>query len=100
MKKSVFTQYVNIVCKMFELTPEQLFENTKRRSITEARQLFIFLCIRRQIPMCNIMNWSLEYGRSFTYSSIINATRYMERKISEDRDYVQIIKNIESKVTN
>lgn len=100
MKKSVFTQYVKIISTMFELTPEQLFENTKRRSVTEARQLFIFLCIRRQIPMCNIMDWSLEYGRKFTYSSIINAVRYMERKVSDDRDYIQIIRNIESQVNN
>lgn len=100
MKKSVFTQYVRIVSKMFDLTPEQLFENTKRRSVTEARQLFIFLCIRRQIAMCNIMDWSLEYGRKFTYSSIINAVRYMERKVADDRDYVHIIRDIESKVTN
>lgn len=100
MKKSVFTQYVNIVSKMFDLTAEEMFENTKRRSVTEARQLFIFLCIRRQIAMCNIMTWSLEYGRKFTYSSIINAVRYMERKVAEDRDYVQIIRNIESQVTN
>lgn len=100
MKKSVFTQYVGIVSRMFAMTPEQLFENTKRRSVTEARQLFIFLCVRRQIPMCNIMDWSLVYGRKFTYSSIINAVRYMERKVAEDRDYIQIIKNIESKVIN
>jgi chromosomal replication initiation ATPase DnaA len=98
MKKSVFTQYVNIVSKMFGLTPEQMFENTKKRSITEARQLFLFLCVRRQIPMCNIMDWSLEYGREFTYSSIINATRYMERKIVDDRDYIRVIREIESKV--
>lgn len=98
MKKSVFTQYVSIISKMFDMTPEQMFENTKRRSVTEARQLFLFICVRRQIPMCNIMDWSLEYGRSFTYSSIINAVRYMERKISEDRDYIRIIRELESKV--
>jgi hypothetical protein len=45
MKKSVFTQYVDIVSRMFAMTPGQMFENTKRRSVTEARQLFKSPCV-------------------------------------------------------
>lgn len=98
MKKDVFNQYLDKICKMFYLKPDEVFTKTKKRSIVDARQLLFYLCVRKGIQLHYIIDWCGEHGYKLNYSSLISGMRHMEKKIAEDRDYISIIKDIESRV--
>ena len=45
MKKDFFNKYVKAVASHFNFTIEEMFVQSKRRDIVDARQILYYLCI-------------------------------------------------------
>ena len=52
MKKDIFEIYANAVAKQFHLNLDQMFSDTRRRDIVDARQMLYYLCMERPIRVC------------------------------------------------
>lgn len=83
---------------MFDITVEELFTKTKKRTSVDARQLLYYMCVRQGIELHYLITWCGEYDFKLNYSSLVNALRYMDKRIVDDRDYIRIIKDMESKL--
>ena len=99
MKKMIFNKYVDEVARVFELPALEMFTKTKERSRVDARHLLYYLCKRRPMRITYIQDYMESRGYSINHSSIIHGINQVEEKISEDKDYLTIIKTIEEKCT-
>lgn len=98
MKEEVFNQYADKVAKLFGITKEQLFSQTKKREVVDARQLLMYLCYKRQMKLITIQNFMQNNSYKTYHHTIAHSIKIIEKKIIEDRDYQTIISNIENSV--
>jgi len=98
MKEEVFNQYADRVAKLFGITKEQLFSQTKKREIVDARQLLVYLCYNRKMRLITIKIFMDNNGYKTHNHTIAHCVKIINKKISEDRDYQTIISNIENSV--
>ena len=54
MKKEIFDRYTNAIAKQFHLTLDEMFENSKKRDIVDARQMLYYACMERPIRLSYI----------------------------------------------
>ena len=99
MKKNIFDQYVNEVCKTYGLTSEELFAKTKQNDITEARQMLYYLCHNRRIKNVEIARYVNEYGLDVSAPNVRYSINKMLDVVREDEDYGYVINKINSCVT-
>ena len=97
MKKMIFEKYVQEVAKVFELPELDLFIKSKERSKVDARHLLYYLCKRRPMRITYIQDFMVRRGYIINHSSIIHGINEVEERVGEDKDYLTIIKRIESK---
>jgi len=99
MKADVFIQYVDIISKMFRISKEEMFSKSKNRDVVDARQLLYYLCSVRPMRISYIQRYMNDNGCDVKHSTIIHGINAVTKKMSEDRDYVSIVRKLESKVT-
>ena len=95
MKEKVFKQYVDKVCSLFNITQDELFQKTKQRHITDARQLLYYVLKNRPMKILYIQKHKANNGYSINHSSVIHGINSVVKKINDDRDYSSIINSIE-----
>tara|TARA_Y100001938_G_C7954916_1_gene361210 strand:- start:171 stop:470 length:300 start_codon:yes stop_codon:yes gene_type:complete len=95
MKKEIFNQYVDKVAGTFQMSALDMFTKTKERQSVDARHLLYYLCKNRPMRLTYIQKYMSDRGYVINHSSIIHGIKKVEEKISEDKDYLSIIKKIE-----
>ena len=98
MKEDIFNQYVEKILDLFNISRKDLFLKSKKRSVVDARHLLYFLCYERQIRMISIQDFLSKNGYDVPYTSIIHGIKIAKSKITEDKDYQSIIKDIDKSV--
>lgn len=98
MKEEVFDRYVELVCKRFSITKEELFSKTNKREIVDARQLLFFLCYNRPMSMSYIQKFMLKGGLKIAHTSIIKGIRNIEDKLKYDDDYISVVTSMTKSV--
>lgn len=98
MKHDVFNQYVDRVANLFSLTREDIFSKSKKRSIVDARYLLYYLCYNRPMNISYIQKYLNEAGYMIEHSSIIHGISVVNQKMTDDRDYVSVVKELERAV--
>lgn len=98
MKKEVFNKYVNVLCKMFGITKEELFSNNKRSDVSTARQMLYYLCYDRQMRIIDIQRYMIESGYDPRHTPIIRGIKSATVKIETDKDYQEVISRIQSSI--
>lgn len=98
MKQDVFNQYVERVADLFGITKEDIFSKSKKREFVDARHLVYYLCAKRPMQIMYIQKFMNESGYDIKHSSIIHGISAVEQRISQDKDYVSIVKDMERAV--
>tara|TARA_R110001606_G_scaffold358082_1_gene509586 strand:+ start:108 stop:407 length:300 start_codon:yes stop_codon:yes gene_type:complete len=95
MKKEVYNKYKVEITKRFRLKAKEIVTKTKRRDIVDARNMLYYLCATRPMRIRDIQEYMKEDGYDIGHSSILQGINSMAEKVSNDRDYSVIIKQIE-----
>jgi len=106
MKAKIFNNYVEKVCELFSIDEDTLFtlfsidEDTlftksKRRDIVDARHLLYYACYIRPMRLVYIQEYMAEKGYLINHSSIIHGIDMVTKKIKKDKDYVNVVKEIQ-----
>lgn len=96
MKKHIFDSYANAIAKQFHMTLDQMFLKSKRREIVDARQMLYYLCMERPIRISYIQRFMEENGHSIAHSTIIHGYKKAKEMIDNDKDYQQVVKDIQN----
>lgn len=98
MKQDIFNQYVERVSSLFGISREEIFSKSKKKTSVDARHLIYYLCFKRPMQITYIQKFMAENGYNIEHSTVIYGVASVDKKISEDRDYVNVVKEIERAV--
>ena len=98
MKVDIFNQYVERITELFGVSKEKLFSKTKERELVDARYLLYYLCFKRPMGLSYIQKYMAENGYEIKHSTIIYGISTVEKRVKEDSDYMQIVKDIQKAV--
>ena len=98
MKSDIFSQYVERVTELFGIQKEKIFSKSKERELVDARYLLYYLCHKRPMNISYIQKYMSENGYEIKHSTIIYGISTVEKRVKEDIDYMQIVKDIQKAV--
>lgn len=98
MKQDIFNQYVDRVCELFNIKKTDIFSKSKKRNLVDARHLIYYLCFKRPMQITYIQQFMGNNGYNIEHSSVIHGVAAVDKKISDDKDYVTVVKEIEKAV--
>lgn len=98
MKVDIFNQYVERVCDLFGITKESLFSKSKQRQLVDARYLLYYLCFKRPMTISYIQKYLLDSSYPTQHTTIIYGISTVDKRIKDDADYMQIVKDIQKAV--
>jgi len=98
MKEDVFNQYVERVSQLFNITNEEFFSKSKKRNLVDARHLVYFLCSIRSIQVTYIKKFMENNSHEIFRTSITHGIKSVSKKVEEDKDYKDIVNDIEKAV--
>lgn len=98
MKVDIFNQYVERVCDLFGISRESLFSKTKQRQLVDARYLLYYLCFKRPMTISYIQKYMLDNNYDTQHTTIIYGISTVEKRIKQDADYMQVVKDIQKAV--
>ena len=96
MKKEIFDSYTKAIAKQFHLTLDEIFENSKKRHIVDARQMLYYACMERPIRLSYIKKFLEEYGYEVQHSTILHGYKQAKDLIDTDPDYKKMIEEIQN----
>lgn len=95
MKIEIFNNYLDNIIKLYSIPKEWIFSKDKRMEVVDARHMLYYLCSKRNTPISYIQRFMDMNGYVIGHSSIIHGIKSVEVKANEDKDYKQLIKNLE-----
>ena len=95
MKEKVFEYYASSIAGQFNISLEELYTQTKKSHIVDARQLLYWLCIQRPIKKSYIQTFLKENGYKVSHSTLIYGYRQAKKLIDSDPDFKKMIKEIQ-----
>jgi chromosomal replication initiation ATPase DnaA len=98
MKLDIFSQYVDRIIQLFNISREELFSKSKRRDIVDARHLLYYLCYKRPMSLSYIQKFMRESGYPTQHSSVIHGINIVASRVKADGDYLQVVKDIDKAV--
>jgi len=94
IKERVFNSYVNNVTKKLRVPKEDIFTNTKKRSVVDARSIIYYLCYKRDIRISYIKDYMTRNGYEPPHSCIHYGINQMKNRIDTDQDYMELIERL------
>ena len=94
MKKQIFNHFIKSIVKLFDITEDEMFAQSKKRSIVDARQLLYFLCALRDMRYSTIQEYLKERDVDVSHTTIIHGVKQMQLRMNEDKDIASIISTI------
>lgn len=83
--------YVKLICDGLDLSEEDLFSSSRKREVTQARQLLYKLCYQRPMTRNQIISLMDNKGYSTTYENItqgmISITKSLDGKDKDVSDF-------------
>jgi len=95
MKKEIFDRYTNAIAKQFHLTLDEMFENSKKRDIVDARQMLYYMCMERPIRISYIQRFMEEQGHPISHSTIIHGYKKAKEMIDNDKDFEDVVNRLQ-----
>ena len=96
MKQKIFKYYALKISNEFDITLEEMFTQTKKGQIVDARQLLYYLCVKRNFKKNYIQTFTEEYGYTASHSTISYGVEQAEKLIENDPDFKNMIIKIEN----
>ena len=91
MKKELFDKYVKAVATQFHFTVEEMFVQSKRRDLVDARQILYYLWMERPLSISYICRFLKEYNYDVGHSTIIHGYKEAKKLVESDPDYKDFI---------
>lgn len=98
MKEEVFNEYVKRITSLFKIDKEAMFSKSKKREVVDARHLLYYICSKRPMRLTYIQKFMENNGYVIQHSSVIHGIKSVESRIKEDRDYVSVVRTLESSI--
>lgn len=98
MKSDIFNQYVDRISDLFGITKEDLFSKTKKREVVDARYLLYYLCFNRPMTISYIQKYMLNNNYDIQHTTIMYGISTVDKRVKDDPDYLQIVKDIQKSV--
>ena len=98
MKQDIFNQYVDRGSSLFGIAREDIFSKSKKKTLVDARHLIYYLCFKRPMQITYIQKFMGENGYNIEHSTVIYGIQSVDKKITEDRDYISVVREIEKAV--
>ena len=98
MKIEVFDQFVDHIIDLYKINRSELFTKCKIRTFSEARYLLYYLCYTRPMSLVQIKYFMSENGYDIDHSPIISGIKVVANRVKFDKDYIDIVKEIQNKV--
>ncbi len=95
MKREVFKQLVENVCRVCEINQTDLFAKLKYRKNVDARHLLYYTCKQRNMALVTIQGYMQDNGYNINHSSIIHGINVVKDNIENDSDYRTITNQIQ-----
>jgi|TARA_R110000796_G_scaffold152648_1_gene269061 chromosomal replication initiation ATPase DnaA len=95
MKQKIFKYYALKISNEFNITLEEMFTQTKKGQIVDARQLLYYLCVKRNFKKNYIQTFTEEYGYIASHSTITYGVEQAKKLIASDPDFKNMINKIE-----
>tara|TARA_R110000803_G_scaffold56959_3_gene114672 strand:+ start:11361 stop:11663 length:303 start_codon:yes stop_codon:yes gene_type:complete len=99
MKQKFFNKYADEVCIRFGIDRTTLFTKLKRRDVVDARYLLYYLCYARRMRIRDIQEYMSENGYDISHTAIIHGNRITKKRVSKDKDYTNLVKDIKECIT-
>ncbi len=96
MKEYIFKQYLDNILEHLGITLEDLLEETKTRTIVEARQILYYLCQERGMTLSEIKSYMETQGFEVTLATMMKGVAKAKDIIDNDPDYKYIVKKLEN----
>jgi len=99
MKKKIFLEYLDAVCSVYDITKEELLSGSKKKSLSDARHCFYYLCYTRPMRITDIQKHISEVSEYVpAHVPILRGVRKIKSLLEEDRDVAVILERIKNKV--
>ena len=98
MKSEVFDQFVDHIIDLYNINKSELFTKSKIRIFSEARYLLYYLCFTRPMKVVTIIHFMAENGYKIDHSPIRSGVYAVAKRVKFDKDYIDIVKEIQNKV--
>jgi chromosomal replication initiation ATPase DnaA len=98
MKEKIFEYYANSIASQFNISLEEMFTQTKKSHIVDARQLLYFLCIERPIKISYLQSFLKYHGYIVTHSTIDYGYKQSKKLIESDPDFKKMILDIQKRL--
>ena len=99
MKEELFNKYALEVCKVFDISEEDMFKKSKLSQFVDARYMLYYLCFARKIKMTYIQKYMKERGYDIPHSTIHYGKEKITEELSKDPDYQVVVDNINALCT-
>ena len=99
MKEELFNKYALEVCKVFDISEEDMFKKSKLSQFVDARYMLYYLCFNRKIKMTNIQKYMKRRGYDIPHSTIHYGKEKFTEELSKDPDYQVVVDNINALCT-
>ena len=94
MKSQIFDQYLEAVCKRFDIADDEFFSDSQEMRIVDARGMLFLLCIDRPMNVKYIQDYMARGGKRMAHSTILHGANKMRERMKKDRDIRTIVKHI------
>lgn len=94
MKKKLFDGILRQVLDRYQISKEELYEQSKMPDVVNARYLLFYVCKMKGIDVSRLRKLLKDDGFDMTYATILRGIKVMEKRIMEDSDYSVIISSI------
>jgi hypothetical protein len=99
MKQDIFDEYVEKVSYLFRIDKAHLFNNCKKQDYVDARYLLYYLCSLRPMRVKTIQGYMKENGYDVPHSIVCRGISVFAEKIQQDRDYQNLVRDIQNSIT-
>jgi len=99
MKQDIFDAYVEKISYLFRIDKEHLFNNCKKQDYVDARYLLYYLCSLRPMRVKTIQSYMKQNGYDIPHSIISRGINVFAEKIKQDRDYQNLVRDIQNSIT-
>lgn len=96
MKREIFDQYVDNICKLFNITKDEFFSKNRQTKLVDARQLLYYMCVDRRMQITTIQEFMRDNNYDTNHSTIITGVRSMRVKMQDDPDYRVVISKLKN----
>lgn len=98
MKVDIFNQYVDRITELFGISKESLFSKSKERECVDARYLLYYVCFKRPMNVSYVQKYMNDNGYNTKHTTILYGIRAVEKRVKDDADYMQVVKDIQKAV--